>query len=131
MEQVTLSLFKLYLKLMPREWIKALEWWRWENVNSFIKNVDIMSNGNIVGVKENNDDHNSTWSIVQSVGTLQFISHGIRVNERKWILGLRKWNYSVETCSLCSGLGILKRNWHTFIKTVESSYLELNLEWVW
>jgi len=33
-------------------------------VNSFIKNVDIMSNGNIVGVKENNDDHNSTWSIV-------------------------------------------------------------------
>ena len=64
MEQVTLSLSKLYLKLMPREWIKALEWWRWENVNSFIKNVDIMSNGNIVGVKENNDDHNSTWSIV-------------------------------------------------------------------
>ena len=59
-------------------------------MNSFIKNVDIMSNGNIVGVKENNDDHNSTWSIVQSVGTLQFISHGIRVNERKWILGLRK-----------------------------------------
>ena len=33
-------------------------------MNSFIKNVEMMSNGNIVGMEENNNDHNSTWSIV-------------------------------------------------------------------
>ena len=64
MEELTLSLFKLHMKLMPGEWNKALEWWRWENMNSFIKNVEMMSNGNIVGMEENNNDHNSTWSIV-------------------------------------------------------------------
>lgn len=34
------------------------------NVNSFIKNVEMMHTVTFVGVKENNDDRSSTWSIV-------------------------------------------------------------------
>lgn len=54
-EKLALSLFHQSELAMPREWIKPLEWWKWENVNSRVTGkVELMSNGNwmIVGIGE-------------------------------------------------------------------------------